>query len=392
MNNVKRYGKVFIIIIVIMILSLLMEKTIPNNNSRINIAKSEKYYYELYKNNKYIKYKPQDLKKEFSQLSIIYLENNKNYYSEMIEMNIDSRAMNKYMTNKTIKSYVPNSNYSRYWNGNLIFLKPLLSFFTMKTIFIIYTILFIVLFCILIYKLFKQSKLLSIIFTITSIIMNFFLATKFMNIINIFIISMIASIILLNMYEKKNNKNIDILFLIVGMLTSFFSINTCETLTLTLPLFIYIFINYKDKKINNIKEITKYIGLWLFGLFATTIVKWLLLTIHYNGNFINIVFNQNKEINNILLFFNNINIIYLYILLLFINISIIISIILPIIDKNYKYYYISLIIISIIPIIRLFILTDNSIFTKTSLLPLIMLWITFDIKMISIIKNKKVIK
>ena len=325
-------------------------------------------------------------------INILNINHNKNYYSEMIEMNIDSRAMNKYMTNKTIKSYVPNSNYSRYWNGNLIFLKPLLSFFTMKTIFIIYTILFIVLFCILIYKLFKQSKLLSIIFTITSIIMNFFLATKFMNIINIFIISMIASIILLNMYEKKNNKNIDILFLIVGMLTSFFSINTCETLTLTLPLFIYIFINYKDKKINNIKEITKYIGLWLFGLFATTIVKWLLLTIHYNGNFINIVFNQNKEINNILLFFNNINIIYLYILLLFINISIIISIILPIIDKNYKYYYISLIIISIIPIIRLFILTDNSIFTKTSLLPLIMLWITFDIKMISIIKNKKVIK
>ncbi len=380
MNNIKRYGRTFVITIFILILLLLMEKAIPNTKSRINIAKSENYIQELYKNNQ----KPQDIKKELSQLSIIYLENNKNYYSEMIEMNIDSKALNKYRIKKTLKSYDQNSNYSRYWNGNIVFLKPLLTFFTYNIIYIIYFAGFLLLTCLLLFKLFKHSKLLTIVLLISSLLLNIISITKYTNMMIMIIVSLFTSIILLNMYEKKN-KNIDILFLITGMLTSFFNLGSCGTLSLTIPLFIYLYISFKEKKDIKLKEIIKLVILWLFGFFITTIIKWILVAIHYNG--ISKMANPNKVTDNFLTIINNFwgnPLSYIVFILAFI--SIIVSILLPIIDKNNKKYYIPLIGISIIPFIRLLFVVDNFII----LLPLIMLWILLDIRIISVLKNKKV--
>lgn len=97
----KKYLKTIIIVLFIMISLLLLEKTIPNNKSINNINNSTDYYKEYYEtensklNNIKYKHYSVDMIGEISHLSIIYLENNKNYYSEMIEMNFDYYAPKK---------------------------------------------------------------------------------------------------------------------------------------------------------------------------------------------------------------------------------------------------------------------------------------------------------
>ena len=263
----KRYIITFIIVILFMIVFLLMEKSIPNERSKQNILKSETYYHEYFdhqfSNINIIKDKHEtvDVTADLYHLSMIYLEDNKHLWKSFIEMNKDSEISQKMIRKESFRNTKVDSDYSRYWNGQLIILKPLLSFFTMSTIYNIYLILFMIIFSIMLFMLFKHSKFLAIIYTISSIMINAFFVTTCDNLMHDFMISMLASIVLINMYENKS-KNIDLLFLIVGMLMVYFDHITCETLTLTLPLFIYIYLNMKDNKSIKSKDIIKYILLW----------------------------------------------------------------------------------------------------------------------------------
>ena len=149
-NNyyLKRYTFTFIIVILLMIVFLLLEKSIPNEKSRRNILKSEKYYHEYFdhqfSNINIIKNKHEtvDVTADLYHLSMIYLEDNKHLWKSFIEMNKDSEISQKMIRKESFRSIKIDSDYSRYWNGQLIILKPLLSFFTMSTIYNIYLVIF----------------------------------------------------------------------------------------------------------------------------------------------------------------------------------------------------------------------------------------------------------
>ncbi len=413
-NSLKKYIIAFIIVISLMIVFLLLEKTIPNEKSRNNIVKSEVYYHNYYDyqysnyNISKGKHEAIDVTGDLYHLTMIYLEDNKHPWKSFIEMNKDSYISKKMINKESFKKTKVDSDYSRYWNGQLIILKPLLSFFTMPTIYNIYLVLFSITFSILLFYLFKQSKLLAILFTISSIIVNAFIVTTCDTLIYDFMISMIASIIIIKMYDKKS-KNIDLLFLIVGMATCYFDLITCETITLTLPLFIYVYLNMKNKKNINIKEIIMFIGLWLIGYCFTFLVKWIILAIHYHGDIINKVFDPMsiriyyEDQNVFSVIFNSLKELpnYFYpfgyyvgkcIILVF---SLVAFVYLLIKDRKSSKYYLLLFLISIIPFIRYCVLSSHSdyhnYFTYRAFLPFIIMCLLFIIlaisKMISIKKK-----
>ena len=411
-NNyyLKRYTFTFIIVILLMIVFLLMEKSIPNEKSRRNILKSEKYYHEYFdhqfSNINIIKNKHEtvDVTADLYHLSMIYLEDNKHLWKSFIEMNKDSEISQKMIRKESFRSIKIDSDYSRYWNGQLIILKPLLSFFTMSTIYNIYLVIFTIIFSILLFMIFKHSKLLAIIFTISFMIINAFFVTTCDNLMHDIMISMIASIILIKMYEFKN-KNIDLLFLIVGMLTVYFDHITCETLTLTLPLFIYVYLNMNDSKKVKSKSTIKFIMLWLLGYCFTFGFKWLLVIIHYHGGFIDKVLNpmairiMYENENIFIVFFNTLKELpnYLYpfgfltikMIVLFISILLLIYLIVK--DKKNKHYYLWLFLIATVPLIRYFVLSSHSnyhnYFTYRAFLPFIMM-----ILLCIILGTKKIFK
>ena len=392
----KRYYKVFIIVIVIMIGLLLLEKMIPNNKSRININKSYDYYNNYYNDQKSNIYKlfnnksAVDINGELSEISIIYLESNKKYYSELVEMNRDSYVTNKIVNHRSFNELSIDSDYARYWHGSIIFLKPLLTFFNMNTINKIYFIVFSIIFCILVFKLLQNSKLLNIGFVLSTISINMFLVTKCINLMYDFIIAMIGSILVIRKYEKKDI-NIDIIFLVIGMLTAYLDMITCETITLTLPLFIYIYLYIKDNKKIDYKLLFKVIILWLLGYIGTYIVKWLLLVIHYHGEFFTRVIDPLKvRIDTDESFFSIIKDAFNFIIpynntfkILFIIISIISIIINYILDNKNRINILFLILLSIIPFIRYFVLLSHSsfhnYFTYRAFIPFILLLIMNDL-------------
>ncbi|MEF9892048.1 MAG: hypothetical protein RR738_01770 [Anaerorhabdus sp.] len=209
-----------------------------------------------------------------SSNNIYYNENNQDVAQNLIDY-CDEKS--DYLT----------TSYERYWHGYLVFLKPLLIFFNIQDITMLNFTTQLILFSILIYFISKTNGLLcSICFAIVSSFIGFPLITG-MNLqyTSIILISLISSIILLWkkewLFEDKIRLNI--MFLVVGMMTSYMDFLTFPTLTLTLPLILFI-LNLKLCNKEKIVYVFKLSLFWVFGYILMWGSKWLLASIILNQN------------------------------------------------------------------------------------------------------------
>ena len=275
--------------------------------------------------------------------------------------------------------------YARYWHGPVAFIRPLSIFLTYKGIDIFFGIIFTILLLILFRKMWLESKLLSISFLLTCIGFTFYVLPISVEYMMVPIISMIGSILIINMYHK-DSKYIDILFLVMGMLSAFFDFLTIETLSLTLPLFIYVFLCVRDKKEIKFSKFVLYCFLWILGYALTFGTKWLLNLIYYGKTFLDnlsyhagIRFYDSREkktfaiamrevFDYIFPFFNK----YIkYILMVIFSLNFIF-----LVDKKKNFY---LLLICLIPIVRFRVLYTHSIlviaFTYRSFFPILLFMI-----------------
>lgn len=193
------------------------------------------------------------------------------------------------VNNDTVESF----EYSRYWHGYLIFLRPLLVLFNISQIRAILTVIYVILAAILLYKIYKKINLgTAIIFLCGLMICDYFYLGITLQGTPVFLITMISSILILS--EKIKDKGI--FFLIIGGLTNFFDFLTVPILTLGIPLLVYSLIQNKNKC--NIKklflELFKYCVMWTIGYGGVWITKWLLLDLFYNKDIIQTVLEQFK--------------------------------------------------------------------------------------------------
>ena len=279
-----RYISTFILVMTILFTSLFLTCLIPNKLVHNNLIKSIKHYYNDYlftgkmEIDYYDDYYVLD-EGEIRYYEQAYFIDPKHPIKSLIEMNCHVYG---YIQKGDIYS---GGEYARYWHGPVILIRPLSIFFTYKGIDIIIGIIFLLLLFILFRKLWLESKLLSISFLLTCIGFTFYVLPISVEYMMVPIISMIGSILIINMYHK-DNKNLDILFLVMGMLSAFFDFLTIETLSITLPLFIYIFLCMKDKKEIKFSKFVLYCFLWIIGYALTFGTKWLLDIIHFGKIFI----------------------------------------------------------------------------------------------------------
>ena len=298
-NLFFRYILTFFSILLVVALLLIIEKSIPNTRVQKNLVRSNEYYYnyfdKVYTNLYELREKHNmiDIPGDFYHFGILYLEDNSHPIKGFIEMNKDSHLDKKLMYKYGFEDAEIDSNYARYWNAHLIILKPLLSFFTIGTIFKIYYVLLIIAFLVLLINAIKHSKLLAVVLTLAGISINMFMMSKCDNFFHVTMISLISSILIIKMYERKS-KNVDLLFLANGALTACFDMLSCGTLPVTLPLFIYVYLHIIDGKAFKFKSLIKYILLWLCGGVFSYIVKWIILVIHYHGGLREHVLEQAK--------------------------------------------------------------------------------------------------
>lgn len=134
----------------------------------------------------------------------------------------------------------------------------------------------------------------AVFFIIGLLSVEIILTTRALNEIIDFIIAISASIAIL--LKKDTNKNVGVVFCIVGSITSFMDLLTEPLITLGLPLIIYMLLMQKQRRAikHDLIDFAKICFLWGMGYGLTWLMKWILVSLIYNRDIIHNALQQAK--------------------------------------------------------------------------------------------------
>lgn len=181
------------------------------------------------------------------------------------------------------------ADYARYWHGYLIILKPLLYFFDygdIREILKFIGLAMLIYLCALLEKA-HMSRFIPA-FGATMACMEFHTIGMSMQYTWVFIIAMFFSIIILKRYQDTIKKPVTaLLFLVIGMMTSYFDFLTYPLFTLALPLlFLTLCMRESENKVSLPVVAVKNSVYWAVGYMGMWVQKWILCTILTEENLI----------------------------------------------------------------------------------------------------------
>lgn len=186
------------------------------------------------------------------------------------------------------KNKVPNKPYTRYWHGEMIFLKPLLIFMDVRGIRVLNAIVMIfllILLGILLVK--KDQKLLLSALTIAFVSIGVFIVPLCLEYTSTFFIMLVACVLILFIEDRGEEKLLE-LFFITGIITCFFDFLTTETITLTMPLIIVLCVKFRSGKLKDFKSGLLFsikAGIsWGMAYVLMWFAKWTISTVVLNTN------------------------------------------------------------------------------------------------------------
>lgn len=173
------------------------------------------------------------------------------------------------------------AQYSRYWHGYLLLLKPLLMFMTYNQIQILVSFAVLALVIGVIYLLQKKKLDKYIIpYGVTVAVMSPVAILISMQFFAVFAIFNMSILYILWRHEKIYKKSrFFYMFLVIGMITCYFDFLTYPVVTLGIPLVIYLILSNKDKAMGlgkNIMQVAVASVGWTIGYFGIWVGKWAL--------------------------------------------------------------------------------------------------------------------
>lgn len=189
------------------------------------------------------------------------------------------------------KENITSHEYARYWHGYMGILRPMLIFFNITQIRIIFEIILLISLAILAFYIYKkENKILSILMIFTFLAMDIFEFIKNIHGVIVIIIAIITSIFIAN--KKINEKNIKFILFIIGGLTAYLDFLSTPLITVLFPITIYFIINKKENLEVAFKETVLMCFFWWIGYFGIWISKWIINDCIYNSNLIMLSLNQ----------------------------------------------------------------------------------------------------
>ncbi len=170
-------------------------------------------------------------------------------------------------------------SYDRYWHGYSIFLRPLLVFFDLSYIRQILVVCFIVLLVILAHLIAKYINLATgVLFGVALALVNPPIIMISLQYSNMFLLMLTASIVLMLLLAKNRPKQeLFVFFAVIGSLTSFFDLLTTPSITLGIPLLLYVAYRiHNDDKGSILKDVVYCVAFWGTGYFIAWFAKWLI--------------------------------------------------------------------------------------------------------------------
>lgn len=191
---------------------------------------------------------------------------------------------------------INNHEYSRYWHGVQVFLRPLLLFFNYTEIRYILMIIIISLLGLTFSMIGNQlSNRYVFAFAITICLMFVILIPVSLQYSSIFIITLISMISVISLYKYNKQKYISILFFLIGAFSTYFDLLTYPLITLGLPLVLAVLLENKNKNlkvINQLFFIVKLGLLWGIGYGLLFFTKWVIASIILQKNVVNLAIDQ----------------------------------------------------------------------------------------------------
>jgi len=171
-----------------------------------------------------------------------------------------------------------NTDYSRYWHGPIVFIRPLLVFLNIKQIYILNTIIISALFLTIVVILIKHKEYAGTgIFVATMISILFFFAGTSLEYAQAIVIMEITTIAALKLAWQKKKRKLPYLFFFTGITVNFFDFLTTETLTLTIPLLLVLWLRRNRKmSLTRFEKILHLALFWLAGYVLMWLAKWVI--------------------------------------------------------------------------------------------------------------------
>lgn len=399
MKRIVKYCLTFILTALICIALLIITALIPKELVKSNMVKSSEEMYDI----SYIYFFNNQKNRAFLihnypdpiTFNLTYSLDSKNpFTSSILTKYYASKKFGEKVNvrEKAYFDYKPNKEYYRYWHGNMFLVKTLMLVFDYKNILIFLSVILIAFTLLITYNLYRRNHLIAVLFLISNLLCHVYVTFYCLEYIYMFLLSYIMSLIAFKLIDKDESKVI-CFFIIGGVLANFFDFLTTETLVFTLPFFIIFYFGRNKSFKDSLKFFLKSLIAFLLGYSFMWILKWLILIIIYKqspNNFLNthieergfsLVAVKKEPFNSI---YDNLKLIvpFCYLnnsLVILITICYICYVIWLIIRKKIDSKGIILLLISIIPVLRYFVLYKHSIehtfFTYRALLPSIMIWI-----------------
>lgn len=175
-----------------------------------------------------------------------------------------------------LNGVAPDTDYSRYWHGSVIFIRPLMAFMSargVKAVGLAAVIILAAVCCGILVK--KRQCFAAAALAVSLCCVHVWNVGMSLEYIPMFIVTM-AMCILYVLLEKKGDIYVTVLSVIGGAAAAFFDFLTAETLSILLPLLLVVIIRYSDDRLeeNGLPLVIKSGCCWGAAYLMTFIVKW----------------------------------------------------------------------------------------------------------------------
>ena len=191
---------------------------------------------------------------------------------------VTDRGENYGLFSAVFEDTPPNTDYSRYWHGSVIFIRPLMLLGDVRVVKlagIIFALLFLIIDCIMLIKRGQKFGAAALVISFAAVQMyNIRLSLEYMPTVLI-CLGMLPFFVCL---EKRGDVPLSVLSVICGTMTAFFDFLTTETLTILIPLIIIMMTRKNEGRFEGFKRelaTSAKCGVsWACAYLCTFLVKW----------------------------------------------------------------------------------------------------------------------
>lgn len=294
LKNIMKYIAIIFLVTGIQIGLLVLVACIPRSSIQKNTNKSADY---LAKQQVFFYLHPEDAASCIDRyadsilLNIAYNYDSSHPLTSIMRSSYYNNKMeneNKNLKTAVTKQPDPTIDYTRYWHGSNIVVRPLLTILELKHIYILNAVILVVLLALLLIFIRKHLNTGVAVCFIIAMVMTSFWYVPFSLEYTWIILCMLAASIYTFHIKEKGIFSLTVFFLVLGSFTAYFDFLTTETLTLMIPLILLLCYRHKQEQLPDMATGLRFSAsmgvFWLIGYASAWIMKWTCASIILHEN------------------------------------------------------------------------------------------------------------